>query len=86
MVCNQLPNVGNLKCSIDASTVEKVHFSSRVVSRHPSHERRHCSAPGVPGQPSDRPQHEPDTEKFPQGPERRVGSNRLRAGSPDGRG
>lgn len=62
-----------------------MHLSPGLVARHSAHDRRHCAAPGVPGRPSDRPQHESDTEEFPQGVERRVGSNRLRAGPPDGR-
>lgn len=71
---------------IDASAAEEVHLPPGVVSGHSAHDRRHRAASGVPGQPSDRAQPEPDAEKLPQGVERRVGGDRVRAGSPDGRG
>lgn len=75
------------RCAIptDASAPEEVHIPLGVVAGHVAHDRRHRAAPGVPGQPSDRAEHEFNTEELPQGAERRVGGDRVRAGPPDGR-
>jgi len=62
-----------------------VYFPPGVVAGHTADNRRHRPAAGVPGQPSDLAQHKPHTEELPQGVERCVGSDRLRAGPPDGR-
>jgi len=78
-------NTHDLSRPTDASAPEEVHFPPGLVAGHASDNRRHRPAAGVPGQPSDLAQHEPHTEKLPQGVERCVGSDSLRAGPPDGR-
>jgi len=78
-------NTHELSRPPDASAPEEVYFPPGVVPGHTANNRRHRPAARVPGQPSDLAQHEPHTEKLPQGVERCVGSDRLRAGPPDGR-
>lgn len=62
-----------------------MHIPFGMVSGHFAHDRRHRAASRISGQSSDRTEHEFNTEKLPQGFEWCMGSDCLRAGSPDGR-